>query len=366
MKSRLSKVVLTACLCLGMSVVVAGVSGASGASGAAHANRVTPATTPHQWGINVWIGYNCEPTSTWEIWGRTIFKEIKALHANSVGFTFPFYTDGHTANTYYPKLVCNSEYNTPDPTEVGQLVILAHQAGLKVFLRPYLSDTDMEKVNPLYWSGNIAPSNPKQWFTNYLGALHPYLVMAQNLKVERFAISTELSSMTPSTYWTFAIAAAKSIFKGNLVFTATWLNSPDKKVWPGSTAGIDTYPYLPSLTPTSKEAQILGAWNHLLVKYPIPGKLSAWTDDETGIPAQNGAYASPNLTNLPLSKYPFNQLIQAHWFTAACAFVKTHNMGGIYFSTVLIYNGGLLTKPNPKESFVLQPSGLAEIKHCFA
>jgi hypothetical protein len=150
------------------------------------------------------------------------------------------------------------------------------------------------------------------------------------------------------------------------VFTATWLNSPDKKVWPGSTAGIDTYPYLPSLTPTSKEAQILGAWNHLLVKYPIPGKLSAWTDDETGIPAQNGAYASPNLTNLPLSKYPFNQLIQAHWFTAACAFVKTHNMGGIYFSTVLIYNGGLLTKPNPKESFVLQPSGLAEIKHCFA
>jgi hypothetical protein len=41
-------------------------------------------------------------------------------------------------------------------------------------------------------------------------------------------------------------------------------------------------------------------------------------------------------------------------------------MGGIYFSTVLIYNGGLLTKPNPKESFVLQPSGLAEIKHCFA
>jgi len=52
----------------------------------------------------------------WEIWGRTIFKEIKALHANSVGFTFPFYTDGHTANTYYPKLVCNSEYNTPDPT----------------------------------------------------------------------------------------------------------------------------------------------------------------------------------------------------------------------------------------------------------
>jgi hypothetical protein len=363
MKSRLSKVVVTACLCFGMTGVV---SVASGASGALHANRVTPAATPHQWGIDVWIGYQCEPTSTWETWGRTLFKEIKALHANSVAFTFPFYTDGHTANTYYAELVCNTEYSTPSPTEVGQLVILAHKAGLRVFLRPYLSATDMQKQSPQAWSGNIAPTSPKVWFTNYLTTLGSYLQMAQNLHVERFAISTELSSMTSSSYWAFAIASAKSVFKGNLVFTATWLNSPNKKVWPGSTAGIDTYPYLPSLTPTSKEAQILGAWDHLLLKFPIPGNLATWTDDETGIAAQNGAYATPNLTNLPLAKYPFNQSIQANWFTSACAWVKEHNMGGIYFSTVSISNGGLLTKPDPKQSFVLQPASLAAIKHCFA
>jgi hypothetical protein len=314
----------------------------------------------------VWIGYNCESPTTWGNYGRAIFKQIKALHANSVALTIPFFTDGHTANTFYAKLQCNTEYDTPPPTGVGQLVKLAHADGLHVFLRPFLSDTDMVKQNPLWWSGNIAPTDPKLWFTNYLHTLQPYLQMAQSLKVERFAISTELGSMTPSTYWAFAIAAAKSIFKGTLVFTATWLNSPDKKVWPGSTAGIDTYPYLPSLSPTSKEKQIVGAWDHLLLKFPIPGNLSAWTDDETGIAAQDGAYAFPNMTDLPLATFPFNQAIQANWFTSACAWVKEHNMGGIYFSSVSISDGGLLTKPNPNESFELQPAGLAAIKRCFA
>jgi hypothetical protein len=366
MRSRLSKIVMTACLCLGMTAVVSSVAAASSSSGAARASRVTPAVTSHQWGINVWIGYTCEPISTWEAWGRNIFKQIKALHANSVALTIPFFTDGHTANTYYAKLQCNTEYDTPTPTGVGELVKLAHADGLHVFLRPFLSDSDMVKVNPLYWAGDIAPTDPQTWFTNYLTTLEPYLKMAQSLKVEHFAISTELASMTSSTYWTFAISAAKAIYKGDLVFTATWLNSPDKKVWPGSSAGIDTYPYLPSLNPNSKEKQILGAWDHLLLKFAIPGKLSTWTDDETGIAAQNGAYAAPNLTDLPLAQYPFNQNIQANWFTSACAWVKEHNMGGIYFSSVSISSGGLLTKPNPKETFEIQPAGLVAIKHCFA
>lgn len=321
---------------------------------------------PKQWGINVWIGNSCEPTSTWEIWGQTLLSEIKELDANAVAFTIPFYSDAHTANTYYAKQVCGTSYSTPTPTEVSQLVQLAHANDLQVFLRPYLSVANMQAVNPAYWSGNIAPTDPTTWFSNYFDALKPYLVMAQADAVEHFAISTELSSMTSSPGWARLIYSAKSIYTGNLVFTQTWQNSPNKKIWPGTSAGIDTYPYLARLKPTASVAAITAAWNLELKKFPIPGKLSSWVDDETGIAAQSGAYRSPNVTSLPLYYFPFDEAIQANWFTAACAFVKAHQMGGIYFSTALIYSNGLPAAPAPTTTFELQPLAQTAIKSCFS
>lgn len=336
-----------------------------GGTAAGASTRDRPASAPlFQKGINVFIGYNCTALSTWELWGTKLFSQIKALGANSVALDFPFYTDGHTADTYYAKQVCNTSFNTPSVSYVAALVDIAHSDGLQVFLRQNLDGAVFMQENPAYWAGNIAPAIPADWFNNYLHTLRPYLVMAQKHGVEHFSMSTELSSMETSSRWKSAISATRSLYRHDLVFTDVWRNNPNKGFWAGTTAGLDTYPYLPKLKVRSTVAQVLAAWNAQL-KIDQVSSLSKWTDDETGILAQDGAYAYPNITTLSMAKHPFNQAIQSNWFSAACSFVKAHKMGGIYFTGVPIYDGALLTTPDTAHPFIIQPAGLAEIKKCF-
>ncbi len=126
------------------------------------------------------------------------------------------------------------------------------------------------------------------------------------------------------------------------------------------------YPYLPKLPNAASVKQIVQAWTTELKQYPLPGKLTSWVDDETGIPAQSGGFAAPNVPILtPTSKHPFNQNIQVNWFKAACQFVKNHHMGGIYYNVVPLYSGTLPTVPKPATPFWIQPKSQAAIRACF-
>lgn len=343
-------------------VILASVLVGGAAAGAARDVRPTTAL-PFQKGVNVYVGYNCTALSTWDQWGQTLFGQLKSMGANSVALDFPFYTDGHTANTYYAKQVCGHFY-TPPVSFVAALVDVAHSAGLQVFLRPYLDEGRLKQENVKYWTGNIAPSNPSLWFRNYLKTLRPYLIMAQQRHAEHFAIATELNSLETKANWGSEISLVKGLYKNDLVYTEVWRNNPAKRFWNGTSAGIDTYPFLTTLKVKSTVAQILAAWNAYLKPNPVR-TLAKWTDDEVGILAQNGAYHYPNTTYLPQSSHPFNQAIQSYWFTAACAFVKSNKMGGIYFATIPLYSGGVLTSPDSSHPFFIQPLAQTAIKKCF-
>ena len=84
----------------------------------------------------------------------------------------------------------------------------------------------------------MAPTNISLWFQNYLTTLRPYLVMAQNYKVEHFAIQTELDSLANLPNWTSAIALSRAVYHGDLSFDYSW-DTPTAKQWRPGTSRRD-------------------------------------------------------------------------------------------------------------------------------
>ena len=109
-------------------------------------------------------------------------------------------------------------------------------------------------------------------------------------------------------------------------------------------------------------------WNYAAtVADPLPFRLSSASIDEIAIVAQDGAYPTPWVYSLPLATNPFNQTIQANWYSMACSFFKTHNMRGIYFWGIWYSNGAnaVLTTPGPGLTQEIQPESVAVIKKCY-
>jgi hypothetical protein len=311
------------------------------------------------------INDNCETAQTWANWATAEVANFKAVGANSIGLTFPLYTDSATSNKIYEKLVCGSYYSSPSPARIAAIVQIAHSAGLQVLLRPVLDETKLEKTG--LWRGLIKPSNISLWFKNYFKTLQPYLTMSQSYGVEHFAISTELDSLAHKTGWKSLIAQARAIYHGNLSFDFSWNPNNGDVRWPGTTPAMDTYRYVKA-SPTATAAQLLKLWNKSLtttdkVHFSISGAII----EEVGILAQKGAYLQPYAWSLtPRSKYPFNQSIQATWFTMACMFMKSHSMGGIYYWGPAFYKHGLSQSADTIDTQDIQPKAQAALKSCFS
>ena len=329
-----------------------------------------PRAAPYQYGVNTYVTYNCVGTSVMDAWAKTEVAQYKALGANSIGISFPLYTDSLTSNKVYGRLVCNNfKYETPPPGILAGIIQVAHAAGLKVFLRPLLDQSNLEAQNKNNWRGILHPANLKTWFSNYLHTLKPYLSMAQSNHVEHVAIETELDSLSPASNWSAAISVTRTIYKGDLVWNYSWFARVPKARRTGTSFGIDTYPALPGAKLSATPSQLATKWSSLLkqTNYKVP-QLSATTIDEIGIPAQSGAYAFPFSASLSLKRYPFNQGVQANWFAAACSFMKQHHMQGIYYWGPWLGNkrGSMLTKPDAKRPSDIQPESKASIRHCFS
>jgi len=247
----------------------------------------------------------------------SIFKFAKDLHANSVAITIPFILPSLHANTVVPGTW------TPSPSAVGTVVKLAENQGLSVMLRPLADETNLRPS----WRGAFSPAIPSKWFQSYLLFLTPYLQMAQTDKVTTFDLGSELESTYSNSLWSSLITIAGDYFRGAIEVTGSWGKSGTVAM-KNASLGIDAY--LPvAAPPTASVATLLAGWNANLAKNSFPAADSTTTLTEVGIPSQNGAYYQPN--NSKIVGKPLNPKIQANWFTAACEFVKSHKMKGIYF-----------------------------------
>jgi hypothetical protein len=358
LRSRVS--LACAALCAAVALQALPLGGAATALGA----------PPVQYGINTVLVYSCETSTQWGTWATNQVNSFQGLGANAIALAFPFYTDSQTSNAFYGKSVCGvgSKFHTPPPDFVAQVVDIAHNAGLTVLLRPYLDQTNLAiQSNYHHWKGDIAPTSPKTWFQNYDAALLPYLQMAQTHGVEHFAISTELESMSNAPYWPATIAAARKVYTGDLTFCASWAENGDEVPWPGTTPALDMYHGIPKATNNETPKELESGWERVLGTSSRLPDISAVTDEEVGIPAQDNSYDHPNGFAYPLNLYPFDQKIQANWYTMACSFVKKHHMRGIYFwgPQINLRSGMLLTSPAPNLTGDIQPLAQAAIKQCF-
>jgi hypothetical protein len=362
---RASRLRILSALAVAAAALVVSAPGSSTAATVAHK------APRFQFGINTYVTYGCTPTATYDAWATTEIKQYKALGANTIALAFPLYTDSLTSNDVYAKLDCTTyEYQTPTPAVLAGIVAIAHRNGLAVLLRPLIDEATLAAENHSYWRGQLAPASVSTWFTNYLATLRPYLQMAQSYHVEHFALQTELDSLADLPNWSTAISLSRALYKGDLSFDYSW-DTPTVKTWrAGTSPAIDAYPKIVSGSISQTVPQLVAAWNHLLKSrsyYTIP-TVSKVTIQEIGIAAQDGAYLQPYLGALvPASKYPFNQLVQVRWFSAACSFMKQHGMKGIYYwgPWVGANAGSMLKAPNPNRPSDIQPEAQAAIKACF-
>jgi uncharacterized protein YjbI with pentapeptide repeats len=332
---------------------------------AARASRAVPIP---QRGIDVYTTDSCAPESVWQQYATNEMRGIKSLGANNVDIVFPFYTSGPTANGVFAADLCGDPkaipvaLQSPSPARLAVLVHAAQLAGLHVLLRPLLDQSNIYIFGD--WRGDIAPTNEGAWIRSYESVLKPYLEMAQANKVTRFVISSELSSMSTSAQWPSAIASAKKLYSGQLVFDSIWI-ALKGDVHAGTAVAQDAYPHEPRATPTSSVAKLLAGWNayRLVVPFAVPA--ASDTFEEVGINAVDGAYSDANVAPPPGGT--FNQMIQANWFTAACEFVKEHKMQGLYFwGPELTFNlGNLIAQPDSTQPSELQPAAQAAIRKCF-
>lgn len=332
------------------------------------ASRPKTTSASVTYGINTYAPEKCETPKQWTTMATHQVAAFKALGANAMGVVFPIYTLGEHSNAVFAKTRCGTNFQSPSPAYLSVLVRLARQSGLRVFERPVLDQKVLYTANRNFWHGNIRPANVAAWFANYWTTLRPYLAAAQSSGATSFGISGELTSMARYPEWPTLIKKAHAVFKGQLVFTASWISSGNLERYPGTILGIDAYRPALHTSNASTPAKLLRAWNQQLATNPVPG-ISTVAIDEVGIPAITNAYSEPyDGQSSPLLGERFDQQIQANWFTMACNFVKQHHMTGIYFWGPVLQDGDgrLLTQPNAKQTGNLQPATQLAIRACFA
>jgi hypothetical protein len=285
-----------------------------------------------------------------------LMNYVVSLHSNSVGITFPIFTDGDT-----PTRVYTESGSTPDIPNL-QLVIEAAQArGLRVMLRPIIDETNIS-ITPNAWRGSIQPTDMSIWFDYYRTVLEPFLALAQEMQVDGFVVGVELDSlMSQQAGWKQVVATAHQIYAGPVSFSANWdtwvKGTPSVPV---PEIGVSAYPQL-KLPDDATVAQLTAAWTAWL-DHRTPAVLQNTVIQEVGIAAAAGAYSDPAAWAVP------GQIVQASiqtsWFTAACRSAKAAHMAGMYFWDVDSNANPALLDPEDAGSFVKR--GDAAIKTCFA
>jgi hypothetical protein len=278
--------------------------------------------TKAQLGVQVYWHTSGAPTDVRTDADR-VFNYIVGLGANSVGLTFPIYTDG-----VRPTHVYTLSGSTPDPTSLGIAIAEAKARGLRVILRPLIDEANIKDAKG-DWRGTIQPVDMAAWFASYWSVLLPYVQLAQRTGVNSFVVGTELNSLVyQKSRWQTIDAAAAQIYSGELDYSDNW------DIWvnggsyaPAPNIGLDAYPEL-KLSDSASVAELTSAWTQWLHNRSTT-TLTKTVLQEVGIAANSGAYAHPALWATAGAK--IIPSIQINWFAAACESARTLRMAGIYF-----------------------------------
>ena len=165
-------------------------------------------------------------------------KELKDHGVEYVQIVITLYQDRRdTTEIFYTN-------KTSTDRDVIQTIKDAHEAGLKVMLKPHIDIIDTEKEN--YWRGDIGfydPASWDEWFANYQKMILNYAKLAEENNVEILCVGTELTFASQKTeHWRSMIRSVREIYNGPLIYAANWDDYKDVKFWDAlDMAGIDAY-----------------------------------------------------------------------------------------------------------------------------
>ena len=287
--------------------------------------------------------------------GDRLLDYVMSLGANSVGISFPIFTDGA-----WPTRVYTTPNVTPTPESLADLIRDAKARGLRVMLRPIIDEHNITGYATA-WRGSIEPKNVTSWFASYREALLPFLAAGQAAGADTFVVGTELDSLVDrAAQWQSLLTAAASVFKGRLSYADNWGEwATGRPGVAGAVPGLDAYPQL-RLSDSATVAQITTAWTGWLRQRPA--ELTSTVVQEIGIAATPGAFAHP--ARWPEEGQTVVPLIQANWFAGACAAVKSLGMAGIYFWSLDAWDEPAKGAVYAAGSFIGR--GDAAIQACFA
>lgn len=251
-----------------------------------------------------------------------ILDYVVDLGANSVGLTFPLYTDGATPTRVY------AGKETPTPRELSVVITEARERDLRVMLRPILDEANIAAERSGAWRGTIQPHSVEAWFTSYIQALTPYQQLARQAGAAEFVVGVELFSLERySSQWERVKRSAAKYFDGELSVAVNW-DAIGRHRMPYKALGLDMYPAV-DLPDTASVGQLTRA-------------IRQWLDrnaksvhryiviQEVGIAGIPDAYRHPwHWGSGEADKRYFGT--QERWFEAAYQAARKSGMKGIYY-----------------------------------
>ena len=189
-------------------------------------------------------------------------SDVLSIHANWIAVIPYAYTRPGEAAVHYN--VSNFQWWGERPAGIIETIRLAHEAGLKVLLKPQL-------YVPGSWPGALDFSTEKEWVKwegDYKKYLMTFVHIADSMDVEMLAIGTEFkhSVKTRLWYWEGLICDVKSVYNGLITYAANWDSFDQLGIWKDvDVVGIDAYfPLLDTATPDVDDLN--KAWEKVLQK----------------------------------------------------------------------------------------------------
>lgn len=149
---------------------------------------------------------------------------------------------------------------TPSDSSIERVILLAHEAGLKVLLKPHVDLTDgMSR-------GAIRPDDRPAWFASYEAFIGHYADLAARTKVDQFSVGTELAGISDDrTGWLGVVKVVRARYTGPLLYAANFDEYRTVQFWDAlDLVGVDAYWKLTD-QPTTDVTRLQEAWGHIQV-----------------------------------------------------------------------------------------------------
>ncbi len=308
---------------------------------------------PFQAGVMVLTDYSGDNNAL-RARAKAMFRQLKAMHVNSIGVTFLLYQDSWTSST-----VVAMPHQTPTDDNLAGIIEEAHGLGLQVMLRPILAEATLLP----HWRGSIQPASVPAWFDSYGALLRHYAALARAERVESIDLGTELVSLeTYTQQWTDLATSIHSQFKGKLTYSLNWETARTLGFARAlDFIGVDAY-YPLDVADNASVSQLQQAWSAWTPQLSAVKAATAlpMVITELGTPSQIGSYRKPYD---PGHLAPVSLETQANYYAASCAALRDLS-AGIYWWELDLLTQNTTTDP-AGHNFQGKPAE-QQLKACFA